>query len=104
MDAYFVDREKSPRNEDGSYVVDGGLQLQEMLDRLELENTYDTDTVGGWVGEMLQKVPEIGDTFELEGHRFEVAEMDGFRVTKIRLEKVPEAAADAGESAEIPVT
>ena len=86
------------QNEDGSYMVDGGLQLSEMLERLKLENTYDTDTVGGWVGEMLQKVPEIGDTFELEGHRFEVAEMDGFRVTKVRLRKPQEA--DAEEPAE----
>ena len=83
------------QNEDGSYMVDGGLQLEEMLERLKLENTYDTDTVGGWVGEMLQKVPEIGDTFELEGHRFEVAEMDGFRVTKVRLRKPQEAEAEA---------
>jgi len=83
------------QNEDGSYMVDGGLQLSEMLERLKLENTYDTDTVGGWVGEMLQKVPEIGDTFELEGHRFEVAEMDGFRVTKVRLRKPQEADAEA---------
>jgi CBS domain containing-hemolysin-like protein len=74
------------------------MQLEEMLERLNLENTYDTDTVGGWVGEMLQKVPEIGDTFELEGHRFEVAEMDGFRVTKVRLRKPQEA--DAEEPAE----
>jgi CBS domain containing-hemolysin-like protein len=83
------------QNEDGSYMVDGGLQLEEMLERLNLENTYDTDTVGGWVGEMLQKVPEIGDTFELEGRRFEVAEMDGFRVTKVRLRKPQEADAEA---------
>ncbi len=96
--------EEIVRNEDGSYMVDGGLQLQEMLDRLELENTYDTDTVGGWVGEMLQKVPEIGDTFELEGHRFEVAEMDGFRVTRVRLEKMPETETDTAEKTEDPAT
>ena len=96
--------EEIVRNEDGSYMVDGGLQLQEMLDRLEIENTYDTDTVGGWVGEMLQKVPEIGDTFELEGHRFEVAEMDGFRVTRIRLEKIPETETDTEEKTEDPET
>ena len=96
--------EEIVRNEDGSYMVDGGLQLQEMLDRLEIENTYDTDTVGGWVGEMLQKVPEIGDTFELEGHRFEVAEMDGFRVTRIRLEKISETETDTEEKTEDPET
>ena len=75
------------RNEDGSFVVDGGMQLEELLDRLGMEKTWDADTVGGWVGEMLEKVPEVGDSFQAAENRFEVIEMDGFRVTKVRLEK-----------------
>ena len=75
------------RNADGSCLVDGGMQLEELLERLNLEKTYDADTVGGWVGEMVQKVPELGDAFQVAGYRFEVMEMDGFRVTRVRMEK-----------------
>ncbi len=74
-------------NEDGSVLVDGGMQLQDLTERLEMENEYEADTVGGWVGEMLQKVPEEGDSFQVGEYRFEVMEMDGFRVTRVRMKK-----------------
>ena len=77
--------------EDGSWMIDGGMQLQEMLEQLGIENeAWDADTVGGWVGEMLQKVPEAGDCFNAGEYRFEAAEMDGFRVTRVRAEKNPD--------------
>ena len=74
---------------DGSVTVDGGMQLQELLEKYNLPNSWDADTVGGWVSEMLEKVPEVNDSFVLEGYRFQVAEMDGFRVTKVRVSAEP---------------
>ena len=76
------------RSEDGTVTVDGGMQLEELLEDYSLPNTWDADTVGGWVSEMLEKVPETGDSFDLEDLRFTVAEMDGFRVTKVKIERV----------------
>ena len=91
--------EEVVEREDGALIVDGGMQLQELLDKYELENTYDSDTVGGWASEMLEKVPEVGDCFDVEKHRFTVTEMDGFRVTRVRVEDQPEPAAEsAGET------
>ena len=92
---------------DGTVIVDGGMQLEELLEKYELPNTYDTDTVGGWVSEMLEKVPEPNDTFDVGGWRFEVTEMDGFRVTKVQVSKAPEetepeAEAEAENSSEKP--
>ena len=76
--------------EDGTIIVDGNLQLEELMEKTGLENTYDADTVGGWAGEMLEKVPEVGDNFTLGNHRFTVLEMDGFRVTRVQAETLPE--------------
>ena len=76
--------------EDGSWMINGGMQLQDMLEKFGIENIYDADTVGGWAGEMLERVPENGDVFEAGGTRFEIIEMDGFRVTRIRAEQIPE--------------
>ena len=76
--------------EDGTLIIDGNMQLEELLEKFETENTYDTDTVGGWAAEMLEKVPEVGDSFTLGRHQFTVTEMDGFRVTKIRVTDLPE--------------
>ncbi len=83
-------QEEIVRQEDGSWLISGGMQLQEVLEQFEIEDTYDADTVGGWVGEMIQRVPEQGAEFEVSGYRFKVTEMDGFRVTMVRAEKMPE--------------
>ena len=82
---------------DGTIIVDGNVQLEELMEKLGLsenhDKAYDADTVGGWAGEMLEKVPEVGDSFTLDGYRFTVMEMDGFRVTRVQAEKLPEEAA-----------
>jgi len=83
-------KEELVEQADGSWLISGAAQLQETLERFEIENSYDADTVGGWVGEMIQRVPEVGDRFEAGEYRFEVTEMDGFRVTLVRAEKCPE--------------
>ena len=82
--------EEVVEQEDGTLIIDGNMQLQELLDKHGLENEYDADTVGGWAGEMLEKVPEVGDSFRLENHEFTVTEMDGFRVTKVQVTDLPE--------------
>ena len=70
---------------DGSLTVDGGMQLEELLEKYGIPDTYEADTVGGWVSEMLEKVPEPGDAFDLENLHFQVTEMDGFRVTRVQV-------------------
>ena len=82
--------EEVVEQEDGTLIIDGNMQLQELLDKLEAENEYDTDTVGGWAAEMLEKVPEVGDSFTLGRHQFTVTEMDGFRVTRMQVTELPE--------------
>ena len=82
--------EEIVEQEDGTLIVDGIMQLQELLEKFGLEKEYDADTVGGWAGEMLEKVPEVGDSFTLEGHQFTVTEMDGFRVTRMQVTRLPE--------------
>ena len=55
--------EEVVEQEDGTLIVDGSMQLEELL----------------------EKVPEVGDSFTLDNHRFTVTEMDGFRVTRIQV-------------------
>ena len=92
--------EELVEQEDGTLIVDGNMQLQELLDKFGLDNTYDADTAGGWAGEMLEKVPEVGDAFELERYQFAVMDMDGFRVTRIRVTEKPEPAPEEEETPE----
>ena len=94
--------EEVVEQEDGTLIVDGNMQLQELLDKYGIENEFDADTVGGWAGEMLEKVPEIGDVFSLGRYQFTVTEMDGFRVTRIQVTTLPEDSAEPSEQVEEP--
>ena len=95
--------EEVVEQEDGTLIVDGNMQLQELLEKFGVEDDeYDADTVGGWASEMLEKVPEVGDSFTLDRHQFTVTEMDGFRVIRMQVTELPEETetAEAEETGE----
>ena len=93
--------EEVVEQEDGTLIVDGNMQLQELLEKFGIEDDeYDADTVGGWASEMLEKVPEVGDSFTLERHQFTVTEMDGFRVIRMQVTNLPEEQEEEEETAE----
>ncbi|MER2055841.1 MAG: hemolysin family protein [Clostridia bacterium] len=96
--------EEVVEQEDGSLIVDGNMQLEELMEKFGLENTYNADTVGGWAGEMLEKVPEVGNSFSLKDYQFTVMEMDGFRVTRMQVAKLPPEEPEEAAGEEKPET
>jgi len=87
------------RRDDGSWLVDGLLPVDEFkeifrLDRLPNEDRGYYQTVSGFVMETLGRIPKAGDHFDWSGLRIEVIDMDGFRVDKVMV--IP-AATDTGE-------
>ena len=73
--------------EDGSWLVDGGMHLAELMERLDVEDTYDADTVGGWATEVLGYIPKTGETFDIDCLHCQVTAMDKRRVTQLRIWK-----------------
>jgi putative hemolysin len=73
------------QREDGSWLLDGHLPLDEFAELLELSSipSHDVDTLGGLVMAELRRIPTAGDSFEWEGVRIEVVDMDGRRVDKV---------------------
>lgn len=76
--------------EDGSLLVDGGMQLNELLDYLNMPMEHESDTVGGWAGEVLGRIPTVGAVFEVPGLTGTVVTMDKRRVTNIRFTRTNE--------------
>ena len=72
---------------DGSLLIDGltmAGDLKECLGLPELPyEEEDYQTVGGMVMVGLGRVPAVSDSFQWEGWRFEVVDMDGNRVDKV---------------------
>lgn len=77
--------------EDGSYLLDGSLPLDELAELLTLEGWEELKgfhTLAGYVLHHLGHLPEMGEHFEEQGHRFEVVDMDGRRIDRVLVRKV----------------
>src|SRR5215475_10457111 len=88
---------------DGSWIIDGKLQIDDLKEVLKLSKLPDEEsgsyqTLGGLVMLQVGRVPVTGDTFETEGYKFEVVDMDGKRVDKVLVTKLAEP--ETEESAE----
>ena len=59
------------------------FELVDYDDR-DFESEY--TTVGGWCTDMLEKFPEVGDTFEFANFTVTITEVEGMRVGKIKVE------------------
>jgi putative hemolysin len=76
------------RREDGSFLVDGMMPVDEVTDLTGLpelpgETTGDFHTLGGFVMSRINRIPATGDRVELGGFSFEVVSMDGRRVDRV---------------------
>jgi putative hemolysin len=80
---------------DGSWLVDGRVQIDDLKELLNVSNVGEDEstgyqTLGGLVMMHVGRVPVTGDVFDAVGYRFEVVDMDGKRVDKVLITKVPE--------------
>jgi putative hemolysin len=86
--------------DDGSLLVDGGLpveELRELLDggALPGEDEHDYHTAAGMVIARFGRIPNAGESFEWNGWRVEVVDLDGPRIDKLLVGR-----AQAGTEAE----
>jgi magnesium and cobalt exporter, CNNM family len=87
------DREEKAIQEVSANVllVDASLSLREMADDygIVLPRGPGYETLAGFVLARLGAIPQGGETFVFEGRRYTVVEMDGRRVAKVRVERLP---------------
>jgi putative hemolysin len=46
------------------------------------------ETLAGFVLARLQRIPRLGESFEYEGHRYTVEDMDSHRIARVKIEKM----------------
>lgn len=89
------------QREDGSWLLDGAVDLDTALRTLEAEAMISDEdrqhfhTLGGLAMVALGRVPRTGDVFERGDYRFEVVDMDGNRVDRILASRRPPPSDDA---------
>jgi putative hemolysin len=76
--------------EDGSFLADGTLNIDDAAAALSLSTPGDGDfhTLAGFVLSLAGELPRVGDSFKYEGYSFTVKEMDGNRIDKIVITSV----------------
>lgn len=79
----------------GVTTLDGLMNIEDFHDEMGIElpdGPY--ETVAGFVVSRIGSLPVVGDSFDWAGHRFEVVELDGRRIARIRIAPVSEGSDD----------
>ena len=91
----FPDEDEQPsvlELEDGVWEIEGATDLYTAEQVLGTDGLVDDDqeysSINGFLLERFGTVPHVGQSFEYNGYRFEVTEMDGRRIVKVRVTRV----------------
>jgi CBS domain containing-hemolysin-like protein len=91
-DEYDVESEAVVDEGNGSWVFSAKASIDEVRDRLNVEIEPDGfETVGGYVLTRVGRVPQVGETFELDGLLVEVLDAERRRIHKVRFRRAQEA-------------
>jgi len=86
-------------------VLEGSVNIRDLETQhgLSLPRDAGFETLAGFILARLQKIPSLRESFEYEGWRYTVEELEGHRIAKVRIEKAAkgeeeaEAAKGAGD-------
>jgi putative hemolysin len=78
------------QRDDGSWLIAGSMPADEMAERLSIalppERSY--HTAAGFALGQFGHLPAVGESFDSQGWRFEVVDLDGRRIDKILARRI----------------
>ena len=85
-----VETQKIKRIEEGVHLVDPFISLSDLKEELDIDlrpedDEIHIDTLGGFILYAHGRIPDKGDVIRHKGHLFEIVEMDGNKIKRIRL-------------------
>jgi CBS domain containing-hemolysin-like protein len=87
-DEYDKERELIRKIDEQTAIVDARAMIEDVNEELGLSlSDEEADTLGGLVYALLGKVPEEGESVELDSVTLTVEKTDGRRITKVRISK-----------------
>lgn len=80
-------------------ILEGSVGIRDLESQYQLSLPRDSgfETLAGFILARLQRIPRQGETFEYEGHRYTVQEIEGHRIAKVRIEKLEPKPIPAGD-------
>jgi putative hemolysin len=80
--------------EDGSYLIDGSMLIDELMEYIQIKDFMVKDrtynTLAGYILFKLRKIPVVGNHFTVGGFKFEIMDMDRSKIDKILISKITE--------------
>lgn len=90
------DEEQIVRRDDGSWLIDGITPIVDVMraiDHYDLPHQGQYDTLAGFLMVMLRRIPKRTDSVTWAGYKFEVMDVDSFRIDQVMVTRVGEAGA-----------
>jgi putative hemolysin len=77
---------------DGSLLIDAAISLRDLKEDydIQLAESPEYETLGGFLITTLQRIPRAGDVLVTEGKKFHIVEMVGKRISKVKMQRLPE--------------
>lgn len=77
--------ENIKQTSDDTYTIDCSISLSEFCDKFDIKCESDSVSLGGWIMEQIDKIPEVGDTFDFENLSVTVTETDAHRASSAEI-------------------
>jgi putative hemolysin len=79
----------------GVMLVDASISIRDLKEdhNIDIPESPEYETLSGFLLTSLQKIPKVGDVVDIDGKRITISEMVGQRISKVKLEILPEEVA-----------
>ncbi len=79
---------------EGVYLIDGAVTVEDFCEFFGVEYETESVSLGGWIMEQMDQIPEEGDSFTFEDLEFTVTETELHRITKVKVVGEPQKQED----------
>jgi putative hemolysin len=96
-DEFDVSPSEPALEDESVMVLEGAVNIRDLEAEYGLVLPRDAgfETLAGFILARLQRIPSVRDTFEFEGRRYTVEELEGHRISRVRIEKTAKAEGEA---------
>jgi putative hemolysin len=100
-DEYDPDNKYQTKLSNDEWLIDGRLPVGDAIDLgFPVHESEDYDTIAGWLLDLIDTLPRIGDSFNVQDFTFKVQSMRRNRVSMLRVTRHPDACQDDVSSSE----
>lgn len=100
-DEFDVSPSEPALDDESVMVLEGSVNILDLETEYGLTLPRDAgfETLAGFILARLQRIPKQRDSFEYEGRRYTVEELEGHRIARVRIEKTAKIEAEAAKGA-----